>query len=77
MKVHWSHHIFHPTHGPQTWPWWRLVTVSVVQAEGIQPDRTYGPTPRYYILWVYTRWGAVACDIDVRRAKCDRVLEKV
>ena len=46
----------HPTHGPQVWPWWRLVSFSVVRLEIHLPSTGYR-------LWVYTRWGA--CFFDV------------
>jgi len=38
-----------PHHGPQTWPWWRLVTVHVVRASSQQLA---------WNIWIYTRWGA-------------------
>ena len=55
--------IGHPIHGPQTWPWWRLVHLFVVRL----------PAPRLrragWRLWVYTRWGAVFFDFYNRKPK--------
>lgn len=49
-------------HGPQTWPWWRLASFSVVRLE------VYPPTTGYR-LWVYTRWGALHGDVVFDRRK--------
>jgi hypothetical protein len=47
-----SGHVYHPSHGPQVWPWWKLISWKFVR-KAVQPPSTgYG-------LWVYTRWGAV------------------
>ncbi|MCE0846014.1 hypothetical protein LVQ79_10700 [Buttiauxella sp. A2-C1_F] len=53
----------HPSHGPQTWPWWRLFSVSVVRL-GISPP-SIGRR-----VWFYTRWGAgfVGVYFDRRKA---------
>lgn len=45
-----------PTHGPQSWPWWRLVAFRFCRLE------VYAPTTGY-ILWVYTRWGPVTFEV--------------
>ncbi len=69
MKIKFEHSVAHfskdlkPSHGPQKWPWWRLVSFSLV------PITVYSPS--YGLrLWIYTRWGAgyVGIYID-RRAK--------
>ncbi|MEG8824735.1 hypothetical protein U4T63_22855 [Klebsiella pneumoniae] len=62
MKIKFEHSVAHfandlkPTHGPQKWPWWRLVSFSLV------PISVYSPS--YGLrLWMYTRWGADYLDI--------------
>src|ERR1043166_3330180 len=53
LKVHWPNHVFDYTHhGPQTWPWWRLVSFSWVKASVAAPSTGYH-------WWIYTRWGAL------------------
>lgn len=51
--------VAHPTtHGPQTWPWWRLLSWST--------SRPWLPEgSRDYRLWLYTRWGSVMLDLIV------------
>lgn len=49
-------------HGPQTWPWWRLVAPRMMQIRG-----SYGPMPEARRLWLYTRWGAYYCDFMLDR----------
>ena len=44
------------SHGPQTWPWWRLVVPSV-NSIGVQKPSTG------WRLWLYTRWGALSFDV--------------
>jgi hypothetical protein len=44
--------MFRVKHGPQTWPWWRLASVSVIRASGVILPSTG------YNVWLYTRWGA-------------------
>ena len=41
----------HPAHGPQSWPWWRLLSVTAVKCwpSGVRFN---------YNVWFYTRWGA-------------------
>ena len=41
-----------PSHGPRTWPWWRLVTFAPVLAKPMTPPNTG------HHFWIYTRWGA-------------------
>ncbi|NID14977.1 hypothetical protein [Luteibacter yeojuensis] len=52
-----------PLHGPQTWPWWRLVSATIVRLGGIHAPSTGRR------LWVYTRWGACFFDCVVDRRK--------
>lgn len=52
-------------HGPQSWPWWRLVSFKFHCIGCIQhaPLRTYR-------IWIYSRWAAYCVDLFVdRRAK--------
>ena len=37
----------HPAHGPQVWPWWRLVSFGLVRLEVAKPSMGWR-------LWVYT-----------------------
>lgn len=46
----------HPLHGPQTWPWWRLIAFGAANLHPALPSTGYR-------LWIYTRWGA--CHFDV------------
>ena len=41
-----------PTHGPQVWPWWKIVSFSVVELQ------CYDHTHLGWCLWVYTKWGS-------------------
>jgi len=41
-----------PHFGPQTWPWWRLLSMSVVKPTFIEPP-DFGVN-----IWFYTRWFA-------------------
>lgn len=47
-------------HGPQTWPWWRVVTVSIVRTCSYRTEK------RGWNVWFYTRWGAWCCGIYER-----------
>jgi len=51
----------HPTHGPQVWPWWRLVSFGFVRLELVAKP-SIG-----WRLWVYTRWGAGFGDLVLDR----------
>lgn len=53
----------HPTHGPQSWPWWRLLVFKPVRSRVQPPSLGWN-------LWFYTRWGAKVAElyIDRRRA---------
>lgn len=42
-------------HGPQTWPWWRLL---VVRAPRCNRDLPPNPHAASWNIWFYTRWGA-------------------
>lgn len=45
------------THGPKTWPWWRLVHVHIVRCTH-DPAHLFWMPPIAYNIWLYTRWGA-------------------
>lgn len=47
-------------HAPQTWPWWRWVSVKICHLAVHLPS-----TGR--AIWIYTRWGAVAIDVYIDR----------
>lgn len=53
--AHFRTHL-HPMHGPQIWPWWRLVSFGPHRLGVCSPSTGYR-------LWIYTRWGA--CHFDV------------
>jgi hypothetical protein len=62
---------WNPTHGPQTWPWWRLISIRIIRMRGQCAD----PGKRKVGLrfWFYTRWVDQHIDIlvparDVRRS---------
>lgn len=59
-------HIYHPTHGPQIWPWWKLATLNVCRCTH-DPDRLFWNIPLSYNIWLYTRWGAICCNFRVRK----------
>lgn len=50
----------HPSHGPQVWEWWRLLSVSFFI---LKPQK---PTTGYRV-WFYTRWGAKHFDLYFMR----------
>lgn len=64
-------HIYHPTHGPQNWPWWKVASVSIVRCSH-NPQRFFWITPIAYNIWIYSRWGAVVCTWRVRRGVYDQ-----
>lgn len=43
-------------HGPQTWRWWHVFSVSLIKL------RVQAPTTGWR-LWIYTRWWAYHFDI--------------
>lgn len=52
---------FRPTHGPQTWEWWRLFSFSIVELD------YRDPLIRGKRLWIYSRWGAIHFDLSLDR----------
>jgi hypothetical protein len=44
-------------HGPQTWPWWRWISFSILILPHVHKPSTG------WRLWVYTRWGAAFFDV--------------
>lgn len=56
FDLRWLLRVMHPTHGPQTWAWWRPFSLSVVRLGVEKPSRGYR-------LWIYSRWGAVSADM--------------
>lgn len=50
------------SHGPQTWPWWKLFSVSMAELEVYRPSTGHR-------LWIYTRRGAVHFDLIFDRRK--------
>ncbi len=59
-------YIYHPSHGPQSWPWWRLFTVTVARCTH-DPAHLFWITPIAFNIWLYTRWGAVCFTFTKRR----------
>lgn len=59
-------HIYEPTHGPQTWPWWKLLSIRIVRCTH-DPAHFFWITPISYNCWFYTRWGAACLNIRERR----------
>lgn len=55
--AHWKRWPTGVTHGPQSWPWWRLVSSSIVKLGNVNTPSTG------WRLWLYTRWGAWCGDI--------------
>lgn len=66
-------HVYHPTHGPQVWPWWKLLVVSVVRGSH-DPYWYFWITPIAYNVWFYTRWGAWCWSYRVRNGVYDRAV---
>jgi hypothetical protein len=54
-----------PTHGPQVWPWWRLVSIALVNLRVKTPSVARR-------LWVYTRFGGFFFDVVIDRRKFPR-----
>jgi hypothetical protein len=52
--------LYKPVHGPQTWPWWRLLSLSLSRLD----THAHAPT---YRMWAYTRWGALFVDVTMDR----------
>lgn len=52
VKLRLHRHPGRPAHGPQAWPWWRLISFSYVRlGQGIGTSTGYGRR-----VWCYTRW---------------------
>lgn len=49
-----GHFVWNPSHGPQSWPWWRLLSVTVVPMNGQCCDP--GKKRVGYRVWCYSRW---------------------
>ena len=64
--MRWPPHVYHPTHGPQVWPWWKLVTIHIAGPCSHDPADYFWITPISYNIWVYTRWGALCFEWRVR-----------
>ncbi len=68
MKIHVTYSLAHlkpdlrPLHGPQTWPWWKLVSMSICEI-------SWSPLSSGRRLWIYTRWGAVHVDVILDKRK--------
>jgi len=45
---------WNPTHGPQTWPWWHLITIRAHWMDGRCSDP--GKRKVGVRFWFYTRW---------------------
>lgn len=53
-------------HGPQVWPWWKLIVVRAVEASHATPDQW---TVKWgWNIWFYTRWGSNAIGLYLRRS---------
>lgn len=54
----------HVEHGPQEWPWWKLLWIAVVRTN---PGRQNPLVPCWQV-WIYTRWAALVwwCGYDKR-----------
>ena len=48
-------------HGPQTWPWWRLMAIKLYKLKIRKPSSAWR-------LWIYTRWGASFGDLFLIRS---------
>lgn len=58
INLVWPNQVFHHcAHGPQTWEWWHLFSISMVKASGVHP-----PSSGRHI-WLYSRWGAILLGI--------------
>lgn len=61
-KAHFNNPDLKPEHGPQHWPWWKLLSISIVKLGVYTPS-----TGRR--MWIYTRRGAVFFEwFIIRRA---------
>lgn len=54
-----------PVHGPQDWPWWRLLSFRLTRLDQVQRPSTG------HRLWLYSRWGALYWEVFFdRRPRC-------
>jgi hypothetical protein len=54
-----------PTHGPQTWPRWRLFAMHFCECNAYVPRSKR--THVVWRLWIYTRIGAIHIDVAVKQ----------
>lgn len=59
-NAHYNDEDLRPSHGPQTWPWWRLLSIKVVRLDICLPSTGYR-------AWIYTKRGAVYFDLFIDR----------
>lgn len=52
----------HPSHGPQSWPWWRHLSFKFCNLNVCSPSTGYR-------LWFYTRWGAGYVEMFIIRGR--------
>ncbi len=72
IKMYWSFahfgrmnsHLW-PLHGPQVWPWWKMMAAEMVSLTNVVP-----PTVAKRV-WFYSRWGAIYVDIYFRGDRVD------
>lgn len=55
-------------HGPQTWPWWRLIAWKAMRLDGVHPPSTGSRA------WFYTRWGCWHFDLFIDRRDLSAVV---
>ena len=58
--------IYHPSYGPQAWPWWKLVTVKTARCTH-DPNWYFWIRPISHNVWIYSRWGALCMNIRERK----------
>lgn len=57
-------------HGPQTWPWWRIVSLSVIKLPIEEPSTACR-------LWIYTRWRVWSFDAAIDRRPIGQMLGRL
>lgn len=65
--------VLRPSHGPQVWPWWRLISFAAVYTN---PGRQNPDVPAWNV-WAYTRWGALVWWFAVDKRIASAVKEVV